>query len=187
MDHANTTAATHTERLDLRPPVRTDVDELFAICSDPRVWQHFPSRRHTTPERAHEMVERWMRGWESVGLDTWVVRRAKDSPVIGYGGCSLLHDAVWNLGYRLAPEVQGNGYATEVSREGIRCARRVKPELPIVAYLLEHNAASDRVARKLGMKLVHRGPDAGNPDPAAVRLVYADRPLTDSELAAALH
>jgi hypothetical protein len=25
--------------------------------------------------------------------------------------------------------------------------------------------------------LVWRGPDAGNPDPAAVRLVYADRPL----------
>jgi hypothetical protein len=28
-----------------------------------------------------------------------------------------------------------------------------------------------------------RGPDAGNPDPTAVRLVYADRPVDDELLA----
>jgi hypothetical protein len=27
------------------------------------------------------------------------------------------------------------------------------------------------------LSLVWRGPDAGNPDPDAVRLVYADRPI----------
>lgn len=45
------------------------------------------------------------------------------------------------------------------------------PDLPVVAYLLEHNKASERVAQKLRMQLVHRGPDASNPDPAAIRLV----------------
>jgi hypothetical protein len=33
------------------------------------------------------------------------------------------------------------------------------------------------------LSLVWRGPDAGNPDPAAVRLVYADRPLAENLLA----
>ena len=63
-------------------------------------------------------------------------------------------------------------------------AREVDPELPVVAYLLEHNHASRRVVDKLGLTLQHRGPDAGNPDPAAVRLVYADRELTADERAA---
>jgi RimJ/RimL family protein N-acetyltransferase len=46
-----------------------------------------------------------------------------------------------------------------------------------VAYLLENNRASAAVAEKLGLTLRHRGPDAGNPDPSAIRVVYADRPL----------
>jgi hypothetical protein len=52
-----------------------------------------------------------------------------------------------------------------------------------VAYLLEHNERSRGRAEKAGLSLVWRGPDAGNPDPAAVRLVFADRDLDDALLA----
>ena len=51
----------------------------------------------------------------------------------------------------------------------------------MIAYLLEHNVESRGRAEKAGLSLVWRGPDAGNPDPEAVRLVYADRPV-DAEL-----
>lgn len=180
------TEAICTDRLSLSPPTPGDVDGLFAICSDPRVWDHFPSKRHTNPEQTLSKIEKWSQGWETTGLDTWVVRLRGDPGVIGYGGCSLLHDQAWNLGYRFAPEVQGHGFATEVAREGIRRAHLSNPQLPIVAYLLEHNTASERVARKLGMSLMHRGPDAGNPDLSAVRLVYSHRSLTDAQLGAVL-
>jgi hypothetical protein len=53
----------------------------------------------------------------------------------------------------------------------------------VITYLLEHNAESRGRAERSGLTLVWRGPDAGNPDPAAVRRVYADRPLTDDLLA----
>ena len=56
----------------------------------------------------------------------------------------------------------------------------------MVAYLLEHNTASAAVARRVGLELRHRAPDAGNPDPAAIRLVLADRPLDEEQLAATL-
>lgn len=39
---------------------------------------------------------------------------------------------------------------------------------------------------RLGLELVHRAPDAGNPDPTAVRLVFADRDLTAAQLEATL-
>jgi hypothetical protein len=62
-------------------------------------------------------------------------------------------------------------------------ARTVVPERPVVAVLLEHNERSRGRAERAGLRLFWRGPDAGNPDPAAVRLVYADRDL-DADLLA---
>ncbi|WP_127794558.1 GNAT family N-acetyltransferase [Agromyces sp. LHK192] len=182
---AAVSGAARTERLDLRPPVASDLDELYAICSDARVWGHFPSLRHTDPERTRAMLERWMDGWREHGLDTWVVRPHGEERIIGYGGAGVLGGLVWNLGYRLAADEHGRGYATELAASGLRRANEVAPDLPVIAYLLEHNVASDRVARKVGLELAWRGPDAGNPDPAAIRLVYADRPLTEEQLAAA--
>jgi RimJ/RimL family protein N-acetyltransferase len=175
-----------TDRLTLTHPVTTDVAALHKICSDRRVWTHFPSLRHTDLAQTAAMVERWQRSWAADGLGTWVVRRPGDPAVLGYGGCTVLGGAVWNLGYRFAPEAQGKGLATEVAQEALTQARATRPELPVIAYLLEHNTASRRTAERVGLVLRHRAPDAGNPDPRAVRLVLADRPLDDAQLAVTL-
>lgn len=66
-------------------------------------------------------------------------------------------------------------------------ANLARADAPVVAYLLEHNSASARVAIKLGFDLVHRGPDEGNPDATAIRLIYSDRPLTPAQLGTLLH
>jgi len=66
----------------------------------------------------------------------------------------------------------------------LAAAGQVAPELPVVAYLLEHNTGSRRTAERAGLQLVWRGPDVGNPDPLAVRLVYVDRPVSAGVLAA---
>jgi RimJ/RimL family protein N-acetyltransferase len=177
---------TRTERLDLRRPSTNELGELFKICNDPRVWTHYPSLRHIQQEQTLAMIERWSRAWDADGLGTWTVRLIKADRVIGYGGCSLRQDTFWNLGYRLAADQHGQGYATELASEAIRQAGLVRPDFPIVAYLLEHNAASAHIARKLGLALAHKGPDAGNPDSSAVRLIYADRSLTVKQLTAVL-
>ena len=175
-----------TDRLNLSRPTSDDRDELFAICSDHRVWSHFPSLRHTDPAQTASMLDRWIKNWDSDGLGTWVARVKGQPSIIGYGGCGMLASTVWNLGYRFAADTHGRGYATELAREALRHAERAAPGIPVIAYLVEHNEASARVAQKLGMQLVHRGPDAGNPDTAAIRLVYSTQPLSDDELAAAL-
>jgi len=151
------------------------------IASDPRVWTHYPALRHTDPSQTLATIDRWLDGWNTHGLDTWTVRLAESSAVIGYGGCSVRGE-VWNLGYRLAPGAQGRGYATELAAAALQQAIAVDPTRPIIARLLEHNTVSERVAAKLGMALVHRAPDAENPNPSAVRLIYSDRPLTAAQL-----
>lgn len=56
----------------------------------------------------------------------------------------------------------------------------------MVALLFEHNGASKATETRAGPGLGWRGPDAGNPDSTAVRLIYADRPL-DGRLNALVH
>lgn len=159
---------------------------MFAIQSDPRVWTHYPSLRHTDPETTVRMMERWERSWSTVGLGSWVARLQDTGEVIGNGGCTLLGDEVWNVGYRIAADHHGCGFATELARAGVERAREIDPDRPVIAYLVEHNTGSARVAEKLGLELVHRAPDLGNPDPSAVRLVYADRALSPAQLQATL-
>lgn len=166
----------------LQRPTPEDADGLYVICSDPRVWTHFPSLRHSDIEQTRLLLDRFISSWEHDGLGTWIVRTPQSQTIIGYGGCSIKHGTFWNLGYRFAYDAQGQGFATELSLEAVRQAKLSRPDLPIVAYLLEHNMASARVAEKVGLSLVHRCLDAGNPDPNAIRLVYADRPLSNEEL-----
>ena len=52
-------------------------------------------------------------------------------------------------------------------------ANETNPDLPVIAYLLEHNTASAQVAQRIGLTLEDRCSDAGNPDPEAVRLIYS--------------
>ncbi|WP_443095628.1 GNAT family N-acetyltransferase [Rothia koreensis] len=170
-----------TERLDLHVPRMTDLDELHRLYSDPRVWTHLPSGRFADVGTTRNVLAGWISAWDA-GLGTWVAR--EDGKVVGHGGCALRNGVFWNLGYRFSPEAQGRGLATELSRRALDRATTLRPETPIVAYLLENNRASAAVAEKLGLTLRHRGPDAGNPDPSAIRLVYADRPLQPGVLKA---
>lgn len=174
-----------TRRLELWRPTAADTEALFGIFSDPRVWRHYPSLRHERHDQTGAMLVGWLDSWRESGLGTWVVRQPGEQRVIGCGGCTLLRGQVWNLGYRFAPDLHGHGYATEVAEAAIERAHDVVPARPVIAFMVEHNAASAKVAVKAGLELVLRVPDPGNPDPSVHRLVYADRPLTAAQEAAA--
>jgi RimJ/RimL family protein N-acetyltransferase len=185
-----------TARLRLDAVVPEDLDEHVALMSDPAVWRHLPSGRHTDPAQTADAMARVAGHWERTGLGYWTARlrtdlRAAELPagllpgaVVGTGGCGRREGtAWWNLYYRLTPPAWGHGLAAELVAAAMDAARTVDPGLPIVAYLLEHNLESKGRAERAGLTPVWRGPDAGNPDPAAIRLIYADRPLPDDLLA----
>jgi len=176
---------TATDRLLLDLPTAADVDDLFAIHSDPDSWRHFPWGRHTHRREAVNMVAQAEKQFARDGLGFWSVRDRPGGAVIGRGGCAIPTGRMWwNLYYRFSTVVHGRGYATEMATRAIEAARDVDPGRPVVAYLLEHDVASRRTAERLGMALAWRGPDRPNPDPAAVRLVYVDRDPSDDLVAA---
>lgn len=171
--------------MSLAEPTVDDATEVHKIYSDPRVWTHLPSGRHDRIETTEEMVRAWTEGWERDGLSAWIVRDVSTGAVLGQVDCSVRRNAFWNLGYRLAYEAHGRGIASRGSQRAVARAQDAEPALPVVAYLVEHNIASARVAEKVGLTLQHRGPDVGNPDSNAIRLVYGDRPLTEAQLRSA--
>ena len=163
---------------------------------DPAVWEHFPSLRHADRATSRAALARGVQAWQRDGLGWWVARSTEPvdagtqhargpGVLVGNGGCSLRGGLVWNLGYRLVRSAWGHGYAQEIITAARAAAAAARPELAITAYLLEHNEGSRRSIERAGaFTLAWRGPDAGNPDPGAVRLLYTDRPLEPATLAA---
>jgi RimJ/RimL family protein N-acetyltransferase len=175
-----------TQRLRLDAVVETDLDEHFALMSDPGTWAHLPTGRHTSPEQTAAAIQHSLGHWARDGLGYWTARLRDDlagtslraGDMVGTGGCALrVGTTWWNLYYRFTPPAWGKGLAAELVAAALDAAHTVAPERPVIAYLLEHNAESRGRAERSGLTLIWRGPDAGNPDPDAVRLVYADRPI----------
>jgi RimJ/RimL family protein N-acetyltransferase len=168
-----------TDRLDLRAVGPGDLADLFAIVSDPRTWEHDPAGRHRVPETTKRWIERAEAKWRTDGLSYWMARLAQPSPgsqnqVIGVGGVQRHTSGTWNVFYRLAPSAWGQGYATELGRTAIDAAHRVDPDVPVIAWIVDHNLPSRRVAVRLG--LVDRGLRLDAND-GVVRRAYSDRPL----------
>ena len=202
-------ALLRTSRLVLRPLEDGQVDELFALTSDPATARYDPALLHTDRSQATALVRRAATGRQRCGLAPWLLhlrgghapapegpaRRLLGAgappasspwgPLVGYGGCSLLRNAAWNLSYRLAPRWWGRGLAQELIAAARRAAADVRPDLPVVAALLEGDAPSLRAAERAGLRRVWTGPDAHGPDPDAVLLLLADRPV-DGDLVTAL-
>ena len=181
-----------TPRLQLDAVVPGDLDEHFALLSDPGVWGHLPTGVHTDRARTAEGIAHAVGHWAADGLGYWTARLQADLPdaglrageLVGIGGCARRRGTDWwNLYYRFTPPAWGRGLAAELVAAALDAARTVAPDRPVIAYLLEHNAESRGRAERSGLTLLWRGPDAGNPDPDAVRLVYADRPVDDDLLA----
>lgn len=122
--------------------------------------------------------------WAAEGLGYWAVRHGgrpgagrASGALLGVCGCAVRHHSVWNLYYRFSPAAQGLGFAAETVADARDAAADLQPGLPVVASLLEHNRDSRATAGRAGLELAWRGPDPGNPDATAIRLIYADQPL----------
>jgi RimJ/RimL family protein N-acetyltransferase len=170
------------ERLVLRVPEQADLERLFGLYSDPHVWGPDPLTRHEDPMQTKRMIGNWRTAWDRDGLGMWTAWDGDE--FVGIGGCFIRYGVAWNLGFRLRPPCWGRGYAQEISTAAIVAARQRRVELPITAYLLEGNDRSRRAVERTGLSRIWRGPDAGNPDATAIRLLYSDQPLPPTVLRA---
>lgn len=139
-----------TERLVLRPFRDDDLPLYAALNADPRVaeWLGGPLSRAGSDD-----IARWANGlWDRHRYGLLAVERQSDGAFLGMCGLHRLRDRPDDVevGWRLAPEHWGRGYATEAARAWLRWGFE-ELDLPrIISVTDEPNVRSIAVMRRLG-------------------------------------
>ena len=142
-----------TKRLHLRSLQSSDAQALARIWSDPDVTRYMGGPRHQQEIR-QSLEEDARAGQED--FDLWPVVEKSTGDVIG--DCGLLEKEVdgqqeIELVYVFARHVWGKGYATEIASAIRDHAFQQRGLNRLISLIDPENAASARVAAKVGMRL----------------------------------
>jgi RimJ/RimL family protein N-acetyltransferase len=139
-----------TARLRLRPYEETDIPDLVALIGVREVAATTLRIPHPYTERdARDFLAAIVRGGE---IRHAVTLRDDDRLIGGIGLAVEEPQQRAELGYWLGVPYWGRGYATEAAQEMIRFGFEEIGLNRIFASHFEHNPASGRVLRKLGMR-----------------------------------
>jgi RimJ/RimL family protein N-acetyltransferase len=143
-----------TERLLLRRWREADRAPFAAMNADPRVMKHFPGL--LTREQSDALIDRIEEGFEQRGYGLWAVEIVASGEFAGFVGLSIPRfDAHFTpcveIGWRLAAEHWGHGYATEGARRVLEFAFAEAGLEDLVSFTVPANKASIRVMEKIGM------------------------------------
>src|SRR6266498_4746449 len=151
-----------TKRLILRHLVMDDLDELFALYSDPEIRRYFPEGVLTFEETKEEL-EWFMNGhpkFPELGL--WATIYQETGQFIGR--CGLLPWTIdgqneVEVAFALSKEYWGQGLATEAAQALLQYGFEHLQLSRLVCLIDRENQASIRVATKMGMTFEKEGRD----------------------------
>ncbi len=147
-----------TERLRLRRWRDADRDPFAAMNADPAVMEHFPAC--LSRAESDVLIDAIERGFDERGFGLWAVELPGVAPFIGFVGLAVPSFSVpfapcVEVGWRIAAEWWGHGYAPEASASALRYGFEQIGLAEIVSFTTTANDRSQRVMVKLGM---HRDP-----------------------------
>jgi ribosomal-protein-alanine N-acetyltransferase len=153
-----------TARLELRPITADDQDHLAALYADSDVMRYIGTGLPRTREETVGRLNIQRDHWRQHGFGFFMARRREDGIFVGRCGLQHLGDTgTVELGYTLAKEHWGFGYATEAARACVDYAFGTLRLDRITAIARPENAASRHVMEKLGMRFVKTGEWDGGP------------------------
>lgn len=154
-----------TSRLILRPWKREDFEPFAAMNADPRVMEFFPST--STREESDQSAERLKTEIEQKGWGFWAVSLPGVADFIGFIGLRYIDFSApftpaVEIGWRLAYDYWGKGYAVEGAKAALEYGFNELKLKEIISFTAEPNMRSRRVMEKLGMQRDLKG-DFDNP------------------------
>ncbi len=138
-----------TSRLCLRPVVAGDAEAIFAYASNQNVCRFLAWPRHRTLADARRFLAEAEVGWHEGRWLVWGIEDA--SGVVGTIAAELGQGGA-GLGYVLAEEAWGRGYATEALDAVCSALFAATAISALWAMCLPENAASARVLAKCGFQ-----------------------------------
>ncbi|WGL15157.1 GNAT family N-acetyltransferase [Microbulbifer bruguierae] len=144
-----------TARLQLRQWRDEDRRPFAAMNADPQVMEYFPALLSRAESDAG--IDRQITHIENFGWGFWAVERRLDGRFIGFVGIKNVTDDMpfapaVEIGWRLAREFWGQGYATEAAQASVAIAFGQLGLAQIVSFTVPDNFRSRGVMEKLGMQ-----------------------------------
>lgn len=145
-----------TERLVMRRWRKDDREAFAALNADARVMEHFPGRLSSIQSR--DLLRRIEAHFDLHGFGLWALERRDVAGAIGFTGLSVPDfEAAFTpcveIGWRLAFEHWGRGYASEAARAAVDFAFGELGLPELVSFTVPANARSLAVMHRLGMRL----------------------------------
>jgi [ribosomal protein S5]-alanine N-acetyltransferase len=156
------TTILETTRLRLRELIADDLDFLAQMLADADVMRYYPKR--LTRELSAEWIDRQMTRYKTDGYGLWLAERREDGSPVGQIG--LVRQTIQGVdecevGYLIHKAFWRHGYATEGAMACRDYAFKRLHQPRVIALVRPENAASQGVARNLGMAVVGRAPHGG--------------------------
>jgi RimJ/RimL family protein N-acetyltransferase len=142
-----------TERLWLRWLREDDFEEYAKICRDPEVMRFLGGQTLTDFEVYRQMAY-FMGQWYFRGYGIWAVEEKSTRHLVGRIG--FLNPISWpgfELGWTLARDSWGQGYATEGAQRALAYAFTELGRDHVISLIDPGNVASAKVAERLGEKV----------------------------------
>ncbi len=141
-----------TDRLLLRRWTDADRPAFAAMNADPLVMEHMQGLM--SREASDDFIDRIERHWEERGWGLWAVEVPGVAPFVGHVGlwpADYVAEGMVEVGWRLAHEHWGHGYATEAAREALRFGFTDVGLDEIVSFTVPQNERSWRVMERIGL------------------------------------
>ena len=144
-----------TERVLLRRWRAEDLEPFAALNADARVMRHFPAP--LSRDQSAELADRIAAGFAQHGFGLWALELPGVAAFAGCVGLSVpTFQAAFTpcveIGWRLAAEHWGRGYASEAARRVLRCAEEDLRLAEVLAFTAAVNMPSVRVMQRIGMR-----------------------------------
>jgi RimJ/RimL family protein N-acetyltransferase len=142
-----------TERLVLRGFGDADLDEWAALCADPEVMRWVGEPEGISREQSWRDIAYMAGHWVLRGFGLWAVVERDGGAIVGRTG--LTRPEGWpgiEVGWRIAHDRWGRGYAPEAAAAAVEWGREALGLDHVISLIEDHNLASGRVAEKLGMR-----------------------------------
>jgi RimJ/RimL family protein N-acetyltransferase len=141
-----------TARLVLRAWRREDINPHAEMSADLEVMRYIGDGRTLDRGQSWREVAMHIGHWALRGYGQWAVERKADGASIGRAG--LWNPPGWpglEVGWKLARDAWGQGYATEAGAAAIGWTWENLDAEELISVIQPANAASIRVAERLGM------------------------------------
>jgi RimJ/RimL family protein N-acetyltransferase len=153
-----------TDRLTLRMLRESDFEPYAEMCADPEVMRYIGDGQPLARPMAWRNLALMVGHWALRGYGLWAVAERASGALVGRIG--FWYPDGWpgfELGWVLCRQFWGRGYATEGARAALTFAFTRLPQSQVISLIHPQNAASVRVAERLGERPVGSAEVFGKP------------------------